>query len=67
MKSCTKWHYHATLLEIIFSQENDGLTFRIEKSRHSVLPVHDMEGEVDPLPNPHPLNLLPVNQVRPEK
>ena len=58
---------YLTLFSHFCKQENDRLTFRIEKSRHSVLPVHDMEGEVDPLPNPHPLNLLPVNQVRPAK
>ena len=39
------------------------LTFWIEKSRHTVLSVHDVEGEVDPLPHISPLHLPPVQQV----
>ena len=42
------------------------LTFRIEKSRHTVFPVHDVEGEVYPLPYIPPLHLSPVQEVGPE-
>jgi hypothetical protein len=37
--------------------------FWVEKSGHSVLPVHDVEGQVYPLPHLPPLHLPPVQQV----
>ena len=39
------------------------LTFGIEKSSHTIFPVHDVEGEVYPLPHISPLHLAPVQQI----
>lgn len=41
------------------------ITFWIEKSRHSILLVHDMKGYVNPLADLPSLNLLPLDQVGP--